>query len=60
MNSLLYERTGMSKNENLVKYATAGLPQQVFVSKYLVNLPSESELKKIIQQEQDKISNREK
>jgi len=49
-----------SRNENLVKYATAGLPQQVFVSKYLVNLPSESELKKIIQQEQDKISNREK
>jgi predicted nuclease of restriction endonuclease-like (RecB) superfamily len=49
-----------SRNENLVKYATAGLPQQVFVSKYLVNLPTESELKKIIQQEQDKISNTEK
>lgn len=43
------------KNENLVKYATAGLSQQVFVSKYLVNLPSESELKEIIEEEQNKI-----
>lgn len=40
-----------SRNENLVKYATAGLPQQVFVSKYLVYLPTENELKKIIQYE---------
>ncbi len=48
------------RNENLVKYATAGLPQQVFVSKYLVNLPTESDLKKIIQQEQNKISDTEK
>lgn len=38
------------KNEALVKYATMGLPQQVFVSKYLVNLPSELELQKIINQ----------
>ena|ERR1035437_2304879 len=29
-----------SKNEALVKYATAGLPQKVFVSKYMINLPS--------------------
>jgi predicted nuclease of restriction endonuclease-like (RecB) superfamily len=36
------------KNEALVKYATMGLPQQVFVSKYLVNLPSERELQKIV------------
>jgi len=43
-----------SKNENLVKYATAGLPQQVFVSKYLVNMPKEEELKKIIYEEQQK------
>jgi predicted nuclease of restriction endonuclease-like (RecB) superfamily len=43
-----------SKNENLVKYATAGLPQQVFVSKYLVKLPKEDELKKIIREEQAK------
>lgn len=46
-----------SKNENLVKYATAGLPQQVFVNKYLINLPQEDELKKIITEEQAKIKN---
>lgn len=44
-----------SKNENLVKYATAGLPQQVFVNKYLINLPQEDELMKIIAEEQAKI-----
>ncbi len=43
-----------SNNENLVKYATFGLPQKVFVSKYLVNLPNEEELKKIIHEEQKK------
>ena len=42
------------KNEALVKYATMGLPQQVFVSKYLVNLPSEKELQKIIEDEKGK------
>jgi YhcG PDDEXK nuclease domain len=45
-----------SKNETLVKYATTGLPQKVFVSKYMINLPSEKELKKIIEEEQRKIS----
>ncbi len=44
------------KNEALVKYATSGLPQKVFVSKYLINLPSEKELEKIILEEQQKIS----
>ena len=44
-----------SKNETLVKYATAGLSQKIFVSKYMINLPSEIELKKIIQEEQKKI-----
>ncbi|RBL92451.1 PDDEXK nuclease domain-containing protein [Chitinophaga flava] len=44
-----------NKNENLVRYATAGLPQQVFVSKYLINLPSETELAKIIEEEQYKL-----
>ncbi len=44
-----------SKNENLVKYATTGLSHQVFVSKYLVNLPSELELKEIIEEEQKKL-----
>jgi predicted nuclease of restriction endonuclease-like (RecB) superfamily len=43
------------KNETLVKYATSGLSQKVFVSKYLINLPSEEQLKKIIEKEQDKI-----
>lgn len=40
------------KNETLVKYATSGLAQKVFVSKYLINLPSESQLKAIIEEEQ--------
>ena len=44
-----------SKNENLVKYATSGLSQQIFVSKYLINLPSEAELEKIIKEEQEKL-----
>ena len=43
------------KNETLVKYATAGLSQKVFVSKYMINLPSEKELEKIIQEEQKKL-----
>jgi len=43
------------KNETLVKYATAGLPQKVFVSKYLINLPSEKQLKEIIEEEQGKV-----
>ncbi len=41
-----------SKNHNLVKYVTTGLPQKVFVSKYLTSLPSEDELKNIIVEEQ--------
>ncbi len=46
-----------SKNENLVKYATTGLPQKVFVNKYMLNLPQETELQKIIEEEQRKITN---
>lgn len=42
------------KNEALAKYATMGLPQQIFVSKYLVNLPSEKELQQIIEEEREK------
>lgn len=42
------------KNENLVKYATGNLPQQIFVSKYLIDLPNENDLKKIIEEEQRK------
>ncbi|WP_421829551.1 PDDEXK nuclease domain-containing protein [Larkinella sp.] len=44
------------KNDNLVRYATAGLSQQVFVSKYLINLPTEDELSKIIEEERQKIA----
>lgn len=42
------------KNEALVKYATMGLPQSIFVSKYLVNLPSEQELLRIVEEEKTK------
>lgn len=44
-----------SNNETLVKYATGGLAQKVFVSKYMINLPSEEELKRIINEEQQKL-----
>ena len=44
-----------SKNESLVKYSTTGLPQQVFVNKYMINLPKEEELRKIIEEEQQKL-----
>jgi predicted nuclease of restriction endonuclease-like (RecB) superfamily len=43
------------KNESLVRYATGGLSQQIFVSKYLVNLPKEEELIAFIKHEQDKL-----
>ncbi len=36
------------KNDALVEYATSGLPQEVFVSKYLVQLPSVEDLKMLI------------
>ena len=38
-----------SKNAQLVKYATAGMAQQLFVSQYLIHLPSEAELTQFIQ-----------
>lgn len=43
-----------NKNESLVKYATTGLSQQIFVNKYLVSLPKEEDLKRIIDEEQNK------
>lgn len=39
------------KNETLVKYATGNLSEQIFVSRYLMSLPNEEELKKIIDSE---------
>jgi len=44
------------KSETLVKYATAGLAQHVFVSRYMTSLPSELELQKIVLEEQEKRS----
>ena len=40
-----------SKDNQLVKYATTGMAQQLFVSQYLIHLPSEAELAQFIQQE---------
>jgi YhcG PDDEXK nuclease domain len=40
------------KNDTLVHYATSGLSEQLFVSKYRLNLPSEAELQALVQQEQ--------
>jgi len=39
------------KSDSLVEYATGGLSEEVFVSKYLVQLPSIAELKNLIEQE---------
>lgn len=46
------------KNQALVHYATGGLPQQVFASKYLLNLPTVEELKRIVMAEQEKAEKR--
>ncbi len=43
------------KNHALVHYATGNLPQPIFVSKYLLNLPSEEELRRIVEEEQEKL-----
>jgi hypothetical protein len=40
------------KNGTLVRYATSELSEQLFVSKYRLNLPSKAELQALIQQEQ--------
>ncbi|MDO9510138.1 MAG: PDDEXK nuclease domain-containing protein [Bacteroidales bacterium] len=39
------------KDETLVHYATGGLPQEVFVNQYLLQLPSVKELEKLINDE---------
>lgn len=36
------------KGDTLVKYATAGLDPNIFVQKYMIELPSEEEIKKFI------------
>ncbi|MGB3618755.1 MAG: PDDEXK nuclease domain-containing protein [Catalinimonas sp.] len=42
------------KDDALVRYATGGLPQAVFVSRYLVNLPDEEALRRIVREEQQR------
>lgn len=44
-----------AKNETKVKYATAGLDGKIFVSKYLVQLPSEKELEEFIKKDRKRI-----
>lgn len=39
------------KGDTLVKYATAGLDPNIFVQKYMVELPTEDEIKKFIAKE---------
>jgi len=43
------------KGATLAKYATAGMTQNLFVSKYMANLPSEKELAEVIQKEQRRL-----
>jgi hypothetical protein len=45
------------KNDTLVRYATTGLAEQLFVSKYQVNLPSEEELQALVREEQKRLGN---
>jgi predicted nuclease of restriction endonuclease-like (RecB) superfamily len=40
-----------TKNDALVEYATTGLANEIFVSKYMVQLPSKAELEAFIQRE---------
>jgi predicted nuclease of restriction endonuclease-like (RecB) superfamily len=42
------------KNDTLVRYATSGLSEQLFVSKYQINLPTEEELQRVVQAEQQR------
>ena len=42
------------KGDTLVKYATAGLDQNIFVQKYMINLPSVEELTSYIEKETEK------
>lgn len=44
-----------NKNDALVEYATSGLAQDVFVSKYMVQLPSVEELKMLLAADRDNL-----
>jgi len=39
------------KNQTLVEYAPAGMDDQLFVSKYLLELPRKEEMKQFIEQQ---------
>lgn len=41
------------KDETIVKYATQGIDNQLFVSKYMLQLPSEKELAEFIEKEKE-------
>ena len=43
------------KDDALVHYATGNLSHAIFVSKYLINLPSEEQLKQIVREEQERV-----
>ena len=40
-----------NKNDTLVEYATAGMDEQLFVSKYLLNLPDKRKLEEFVREE---------
>lgn len=46
------------QNETLVKYATAGMDQKLFVQQYQVLLPSEADLKAFIEKETDHLKSK--
>ena len=44
-----------NKGQSLVKFATTGIDNQLFVSKYKIVLPSEKELMKLIEEDQKRL-----
>jgi hypothetical protein len=45
------------RDQTTVEFATAGLDNQLFVSRYLTTLPSVDELRKVIQRDREAIEN---
>lgn len=43
------------KGETLVKYATAGMDPNLFVQKYMIQLPSEDDIKRFISLRTEKL-----
>ena len=48
------------KGDTLVRYATAGLDPNIFVQKYMVQLPSEEEIKRFISLKNNSLNNKNK